>query len=104
FVWPRGAPGATGSPDFTKIFVTRPSTSGWTVVERSERMVAMNSEACSTGLGSRVRSLTAVGGGAWGAPAAAPFGSRQAAEIMRVATKTPPHRNRQSAVNDMMRF
>ena len=37
------------SPDFTKIFVTRPSTCGWMVVEFSERTVEMNSDDNSIG-------------------------------------------------------
>ena len=63
-IWTSGAPARTRSPALTKIRVTMPSTSGWTVVERSERMVAMKSEVCSMGFSCSVKSDTPVGGGA----------------------------------------
>ena len=45
-----------------------PSTCGWTVVERSERIEAMNSDVWGTGFGARVIVWTGVGGGASAAP------------------------------------
>jgi hypothetical protein len=60
----------TTSPDFTKILVICPSTSGWTVVERRERRVAMNSDASSIGAAVSFMSLTPDGGGPCGAPCA----------------------------------
>ena len=47
----RAAARPTRSPAVTKISRTIPSTCGWTVVDRSERMVATNSDDC----GSRLR-------------------------------------------------
>jgi hypothetical protein len=44
-----GVPTLTRSPDLTKMRVTSPSVSGWMVVERSERTVAMNSDVRSSG-------------------------------------------------------
>ena len=52
--------------------VTRPSTSGWIVVERSDRSVAMNSDASSIGFGASVMVVTALGGGAAALCAGAP--------------------------------
>ena len=63
-IWTSGAPARTRSPDFTKMRVTSPSTSGCTVVDRRDRTVAMNSEVCSIGFCSSVAILTVVGGGA----------------------------------------
>ncbi len=65
-----GVPVFTRCPDFTKMRVTIPSTSGWIVVDRSDRIVAMNSEASSIGLASSVVILTADAGGAAPAPCA----------------------------------
>ena len=74
-----GVPVFTRCPAFTKMRVTIPSTSGWIVVDRSDRIVAMNSEASSIGLASSVRILTADGGGAAPrpAPARCPTGTAQ---------------------------
>src|SRR5262245_10409190 len=55
-----------------------PSTSGWTVVDRSDRSVAMNSDASSICDGASVTTLTADAGGPAGAPCAGEL-PRQAA-------------------------
>ena len=65
-IWTSGVPSRTRSPDFTKMRVTSPSTSGWTVVDRSDRTVAMNSDVCWMGFCSSVSSVTPAGGGAGG--------------------------------------
>ena len=62
-------PADTRSPDATKIRRTEPETSGWIVDERSERSVAMNSEARSTGFARREMTDTVAGGSAGGPPA-----------------------------------
>ena len=43
-----------------------PETSGWIVVDRCDRSVAMNSEVCATGRSASVTIETAAGGGAAG--------------------------------------
>src|SRR5262245_33579176 len=63
-IWTSGVPNATRSPDLTKIWVTTPSTSGWTVDDRNERIVAMKPDVCSTGFFVRVIVDTPIAGGA----------------------------------------
>src|SRR5579864_2684861 len=58
-----GAPSATRSPDFTKIFVITPSTRGLIVVEFRDFSVAANSEVSSTLLGWATCISTCIGGG-----------------------------------------
>ena len=71
-IWTSGVPTLTRWPAFTKMRVTSPSTSGWIVVERSERKVAMKSEVSSIAVGASVLVVTAVGGGAAALCAGAP--------------------------------
>ena len=71
--------------------VTRPSTSGCIVVERSDRSVAMNSDASSMAVGASVLVVTAVGGGAPAPCAGAPprpHAADTSAALMNASAKT----------------
>ncbi len=84
-----GVPGRTSSPERAWIRVTKPSTCGWTVVDRRDFTVPTKSDTCSIGCACNVRASTATAGGPadWAAgraqPEASSSGSARAAPQRR---------------------